>query len=96
MTVGTAERADALVRLVRERSGAVPIFLLADRSIADTLPTEALRIVTGYVRKLEDTPAFVADRVEEARREYLEPPFPPALVECSQRRSRERPSRPAS
>ena len=71
MTVGTAERADALVRLVRERSGAAPIFLLADRSIADTLPTEALRIVTGYVRKLEDTPAFVADRVAEARREYL-------------------------
>jgi len=36
-----------------------------------------LRIVTGYVWKLEDTPAFIASRVEEARREYLDPLLPP-------------------
>ena len=85
--VGTAGRADGLVRLVRERNGAVPIFLLADRSTAEDLPTEVLRIVTGYVWKLEDTPQFVADRVEEARREYLAPLLPPffgALVEFVQ------------
>jgi arginine decarboxylase len=85
--VATAGRAEALVRLVRERNATVPIFLLADRSIADRVPPEVLRIVTGYMWKLEDTPDFVVDRVEEARREYLEPLLPPffgALVEFVQ------------
>ena len=57
---------------MRERNQSVPIFVLADHTTAEMVPTEILRIVTGYVWKLEDTPSFVAARVEEARREYLE------------------------
>ena len=46
-----------------------------------------MREINGYVWKLEDTPAFVAGRVEEARREYLAPLLPPffdALVRFTQ------------
>jgi len=32
--------------------------------------------ITGYFWKFDDTPSFVAGRVEEARREYLEPLLP--------------------
>jgi lysine decarboxylase/arginine decarboxylase len=84
---GTTGRTEALVELVRERNQTVPIFLLADHTTAEMVPTEILRVVTGYVWKLEDTPSFVAARVEEARREYLEPLLPPffgALVKFVQ------------
>ncbi len=46
-----------------------------------------VREINGYVWKLEDTPSFVAGRVEEARREYLAPLLPPffdALVRFTQ------------
>jgi len=70
-------RSEALVRQVRARNLAVPIFILADRSAITELPADVLRSVTGYVWKLEDTPTFIASRVEEARREYLAPLLPP-------------------
>lgn len=77
VTAATVTRTESLVRLVRKRNAAVPIFLLADRSTAEMVATDVLRIVTGYVWKLEDTPAFIASRIEEARHEYLEPLLPP-------------------
>ena len=83
IAVRAAGRTEALVRLAHERNPALPIFLLADRSGADVVPAAVLQIVTGYVWKLEDTPEFIALRVEEARREYLEtllPPFFGSLV----------------
>ncbi|HTU96653.1 MAG TPA: Orn/Lys/Arg decarboxylase N-terminal domain-containing protein [Solirubrobacteraceae bacterium] len=70
-------RAEALVQMIRTRNPTVPIFLLADRTTAEMVPSDVLRLVTGYVWKLEDTPDFVAARVEEARHEYLEPLLPP-------------------
>jgi len=76
-------RTEALLRLAHERNPTLPIFVLADRSGAEMVPTAVLRIVTGYVWKLEDTPEFIALRVGEARREYLEtllPPFFGSLV----------------
>ncbi|HTU78420.1 MAG TPA: Orn/Lys/Arg decarboxylase N-terminal domain-containing protein [Solirubrobacteraceae bacterium] len=75
--LGTVSRTEALVRKLRTRNPTVPIFLLADQSIPEMLPPELLAIVTGYVWKLEDTPEFIAARVEEARRGYLEPLLPP-------------------
>ena len=67
----------------------LPIFLLADRSLIERCRKEILRLVNGYVWKLEDTPTFIANHIEEARREYLAPLLPPffkALV-GSRRRS---------
>lgn len=83
----TVGRTEALVRSVRTRNPTLPIFLLADESAAEALPADVLAIVTGYVWKLEDTSEFIAARVEEARREYVQPLLPPffgALVEFVQ------------
>jgi len=72
-----AKPAEALIEALRARRPNLPIFLLADRSAAEELPIDLLRRIDGYVWKLEDTTAFVAARVEEARREYLDPLLPP-------------------
>ncbi|MEO9174590.1 MAG: Orn/Lys/Arg decarboxylase N-terminal domain-containing protein [Gaiellales bacterium] len=71
------EGAESLIEALRARTQSLPIFVLADRSSVEALPIDVLQQVNGYVWKLEDTPAFVASRVEEARREYLEPLLPP-------------------
>jgi len=82
----TLTRAPATARLIehaRAHSQWLPIFVLADRSSVDELPIDLLRQINGYIWKLEDTPKFVARRIEEARREYVEqllPPFFDALV----------------
>src|SRR5580658_8046011 len=76
-----------LVEAARERIASLPIFILADRSSIEELPPTIVREINGYVWKLEDTPSFVAGRVEEARREYLAPLLPPffdALVRFTQ------------
>jgi len=41
------------------------------------VPQDVLRLVNGYVWKLEDTPTFITNHIEEARREYLAPLLPP-------------------
>jgi arginine decarboxylase len=72
-----ASRTETLIEALRAQSPALPIFVVADRSSVEELPMDVIRQINGYVWKLEDTPAFVAGRVEEARREYLAPLLPP-------------------
>ncbi len=87
LTGGSGIGRQGLVEAARERIGSLPIFILADRSSMEELPPAVVREINGYVWKLEDTPAFVAGRVEEARREYLAPMLPPffdALVHFTQ------------
>jgi arginine/lysine/ornithine decarboxylase len=84
---GAGKRRQPLIESARERTPSLPIFVLADRSSMEDLPPEVVRQINGYVWKLEDTPSFVAGRVEEARREYLAPLLPPffdALVRFTQ------------
>jgi arginine decarboxylase len=80
-------RTETLIETVRAHYPTLPIFVLADRSAVDALPADLLAQIDGYVWKLEDTPSFVAGRIEHARREYLEPLLPPffkALVRFTQ------------
>ena len=80
------KEASALIREVRRRSADLPIFLLADRTIAGHLPLEVSREIQEYVWLFEDTPAFIAGRVSFAVRRYqrgLLPPFFAALVDFS-------------
>jgi arginine decarboxylase len=77
----------ALIEAARRHNPSLPIFVLADHSSMEQLPPEVVRQINGYVWKLEDTPAFVAGHIEEARREYLAPLLPPffdALVRFTQ------------
>ena len=77
LAVKTMSRTELLVRVTRARNPELPIFLLADHSLIEAVPQDVLRLVNGYVWKLEDTPTFITNHIEEARREYLAPLLPP-------------------
>ncbi len=80
------QQASALIEEVRRRSADLPVFLLADRTIAADLPLKVRREIQEYVWLFEDTPVFIAGRVSFAVRRYergLLPPFFQALVDFS-------------
>jgi arginine decarboxylase len=87
VALATSRQTETMITGLRRQHPTLPIFVLADRSSVEALPLDVLREINGYVWKLEDTPSFVASRVEEARREYLAPLLPPffaALVRFTQ------------
>src|SRR4051812_2036990 len=80
-------RARGLLELVRSRNDKVPIFLLAERGQASSIPIPVMEMVDEFVWTLEDTAAFVGGRVVAAIRRYLEvmmPPLAAALMKLSQ------------
>src|SRR3954466_1163499 len=80
-------RARGLLELVRSRNDKVPIFLMAERGQASSIPIPVMEMVDEFVWTLEDTAAFVGGRVVAAIRRYLEvmmPPLAAALMKLSQ------------
>jgi arginine decarboxylase len=80
-------KATQLLRFVRSRNDKIPIFLLAERGQASSIPIEVMGLVNEYIWTLEDTAAFVGGRVAAAVRRYLEvllPPMAAALTKFSQ------------
>ena len=73
----THQKATALLRYIRGRNDQVPIFLMAERGEATSLPIEVMQMTDEYVWTLEDTGAFVSGRVEAAARRYVEQVLPP-------------------
>ncbi|WP_426110586.1 Orn/Lys/Arg decarboxylase N-terminal domain-containing protein [Pseudomonas sp. DSP3-2-2] len=81
------EQAMTVLNAVRARSEALPIFLLADRSSAATVPLEAMQKSDDFIWLLEDTIAFIGGRIVAAIQRYREAVLPPmfsALVRFSQ------------
>lgn len=79
---GSATTRD-LLRAVRARHAAVPVFLLADRRQTVELTEEIGTLADELIFLLEDTPGFVAGRVRAAAMRYLDallPPFARALL----------------
>ncbi|MEA9993364.1 Orn/Lys/Arg decarboxylase N-terminal domain-containing protein [Pseudomonas sp. 10B1] len=79
--------ANRVLDAVRERSEGVPIFLLADRSSAATIPLEAMQKSDDFIWLLEDTTRFISGRIVAAIQRYREAVLPPmfgALVRFSQ------------
>ncbi len=78
------ERMTAALASIREVNDPLPIFLLSEASVLGRLSPDHLQQLAGYIRKNEDTPAFVAGTIRNAvaayRAESL-PPFFKALVE---------------
>jgi arginine/lysine/ornithine decarboxylase len=75
--------AGVMLRDLRARNEAVPVFLLAERSDAAHLPEEVLARADEFIWLLEDTPAFIGERVVAAIERYrsgLLPPMFRALV----------------
>jgi arginine decarboxylase len=80
-------QARELIELVRSRNDKVPIFLMAERGQASSIPIPVMEKVDEFVWTLEDTAAFVGGRVVAAIRRYLEvmmPPLAAALMKFSQ------------
>ncbi len=79
--------ASRLLDYVRSRNDKIPIFLMAERDEASSIPTAVMEQVDEFVWTLEDTAAFVGGRVAAASRRYLEvmmPPLAAALMKFTQ------------
>src|SRR4029450_12346598 len=81
------DKARRLLELVRERNDKIPIFLMAERGEASSIPVDVMEMVDEFIWTLEDTAAFVGGRAAAAMRRYLEvllPPLAAALMKFSQ------------
>src|SRR4051812_29532457 len=66
-----------LVKTIRSRNDKIPIFLMAERGEASSIPLDVMEMVDEYIWTLEDTAAFVGGRVVAAIRRYMEVMLPP-------------------
>src|SRR5512145_2320921 len=84
---GDHESARNLIKQLRSRNDKIPIFLMAERGEASSIPVDVMEMVDEYIWTLEDTAAFVGGRVAAAIRRYVEvmlPPLAAALMKFSQ------------
>ena len=80
-------KAKSLLKFVRSRNDKIPIFLMAERGEASSIPIDVMEMVNEYIWTLEDTAAFVGGRVVAAIRRYLDvmlPPLAAALMKFTQ------------
>lgn len=73
-----------VIQAIRARNTHVPIFLCADRSLASSIPLEAMGHVDDFMWLLEDTPRFMAGRVVAAIRRYRQQVLPPMFAALAQ------------
>ncbi|HEY9506320.1 MAG TPA: Orn/Lys/Arg decarboxylase N-terminal domain-containing protein [Gemmatimonadales bacterium] len=84
---GDHESARRLIKQIRSRNDKIPIFLMAERGEASSIPVDVMEMVDEYIWTLEDTAAFVGGRVAAAIRRYVDvmlPPLASALMKFSQ------------
>ena len=69
---------------IRARSTALPVFLLADRSSAASIPVEAMRKADDFVWMQEDTTDFIGGRIVAAIERYRATVLPPMFKALAQ------------
>ena len=70
----------ALLNKIKERQGLVPVFLMADRAkTSQKLSPELMKLANEFVWIFEDSPLFIAGRVEGAIRRYRNLLLPPLM-----------------
>ncbi|HTU78419.1 MAG TPA: Orn/Lys/Arg decarboxylase N-terminal domain-containing protein [Solirubrobacteraceae bacterium] len=74
---GHEDAAMAVIGAARTRSERLPIFLMLEREQLGELPLAVTETVQECVLVLEDTPAFVAGRIDFAWRRYTDALLPP-------------------
>jgi arginine decarboxylase len=80
-------RARRLLEFVRSRNDKIPIFLMARRDEASSIPIDVMQMVNEYVWTLEDSSALVGGRVAAAMGRYVQillPPLAAALMRLGQ------------
>jgi arginine decarboxylase len=65
---------------IRGRNDKIPIFLMAERGQATSIPIDVMEMVDEFIWTLEDTSAFVGGRVLASIRRYLEVLLPPLAL----------------
>jgi lysine decarboxylase/arginine decarboxylase len=70
-----------IVENVRSKNDEIPIFIMTESHKVQEIPLDVLRKVQGYVWKMEDTPHFIAGKVEMAAKKYVEGLMPPFFKE---------------
>ncbi|MGD0985423.1 MAG: Orn/Lys/Arg decarboxylase N-terminal domain-containing protein [Acidimicrobiales bacterium] len=81
--VGDRHPAEAVLDQARRHNVRMPVFLMVEREDLEDVPLAVEEIVQEYVLVLEDTPSFVAGRIDYAWRRHTEnllPPFFKTLV----------------
>ncbi len=81
------ENATSVVRAVRQHSKNLPILLWSNRDVLGSVPLEIVEQSEGYIWPLEDSPRFIAGRIQAAADRYLKtllPPFFGAIVNFDQ------------
>ena len=66
----TASRPGSCSSSIRSRNDKIPIFLMAERGEASSIPIDVMEMVDEYIWTLEDTASFVGGRVVAAIRRY--------------------------
>lgn len=77
-------KAAPFIDAVRRRNRNIPIFVASERLDVDAIPLHVLKAKIGFLWKTEDTPDFMAGRIEDAVRAYADtllPPFFKALAD---------------
>ncbi|MFZ2056094.1 MAG: Orn/Lys/Arg decarboxylase N-terminal domain-containing protein [Acidimicrobiales bacterium] len=79
--------AEAVLDRTRRHNVRVPVFLMVEREDLDDIPLRVEEMVQEYVLVFEDTPSFVAGRIDYAWRRHtknLLPPFFRTLVDFTE------------
>lgn len=70
-----------LVSGVRRRNRDIPVFITAERFAVEQIPVAALEAMVDLLWKTEDTPTFMAGRIEQAMVQYTDTLLPPFFKE---------------
>ncbi len=65
-----------LIKQIREVNDSIPVFIMTERHKLQDIELDILARVNDYVWKVEDTPHFIAGRVERAALDYLNSVLP--------------------
>ena len=68
---------------IRQRNDKIPIFIITSRHTVQEIPPDVMNKVNGYLWVLEDTPHFIAGRVEQAAATYINGLMPPFFNELA-------------
>ena len=82
------DQATELLRSLRARNATVPVYLMADRRVAD-ITVEVATLADEFIWLLEDTASFVGGRVSASIERYIQallPPYAAALARYDRER----------
>ncbi|MDD4256028.1 MAG: Orn/Lys/Arg decarboxylase N-terminal domain-containing protein [Methanofollis sp.] len=65
-----------MIREIRTRNRSLPIFLFTRKLAVNEIPLEVVRTIDGYFWKLDNTPRFIAGRIEDVTGDYLDTLLP--------------------